>query len=489
MQTIFAFSLGVALACSAHAEKSERIAHWIGLLGSSEFEQREEATRALDALGASALEALHEALEDEDIETSRRAALLIRRIEHRLETARLMTPKRVHLVFRNTPLTEAAAEFGKQTGYRIQVDSDKAKLDVRKITLDTGDAPFWDAYEAFCRAAGLVEKPPAPAQNGDQVVMWQAGAGVRMAGRVRLARTVRYQSEAEVAAAAVLVEGKSQELPTHHAGAVRVRALPPNTPVHGAVKADGEALLALDVQCDPHLIWHGLVSMRVHKAVDDQGQFLSQPAPYMEQEGAGLNGVQEFVIVDGSGSLTDSGGGGTHVPLRLQLGRKPATMLQEIEGTVSLRVEGQPEPLLVIENILHAAGQTARCAEGGFLKILESKQDADGRVRIKLQMQAPDMQLVFGPRGRAFVRARGRAILIADNSVPAHTDRLHLLDKQGKPIPSAGIEATNPGNGPQEFTLYFRPDKTQTEPAKLVYVGRPMAILEVQFTLKNVKLP
>src|SRR5262249_51842428 len=155
-----------------------------------------------------------------------------------------------------------------QTAYRIQVEGDKAKLDARKITLDTGDVPFWHAYEAFCHAAGLVEKPPAPVQNGDQVVVWQAGAGARMAGRRRFARTVRYQSEADVAAAAVLIEGKSVDLPTDREGAVRIRALPPNTPVPGAVKAEGEALLALDVQCDPHLIWHGLISMRVQKAID-----------------------------------------------------------------------------------------------------------------------------------------------------------------------------------------------------------------------------
>jgi hypothetical protein len=489
MQTVFAFSLGVALACSAHAEQAERIAHWIVQLGSAEFEQREQATRALDALGASALNALREAVEDEDIETSRRAAQLVRRIEHRLETARLLAPKRVHLVFKNTPVTEAAAEFSKQTGYRIHVEGDKAKLDARKITLDTGDVPFWNAYEAFCRAAGLVEKPPTLVQNGDHVEIWQAGAGVRMAGRMRFARTVRYQSDADAVAAAVLTEGKPDELPTHRAGAVRIRALPPNTSLPGAAKAEGEALLALDIQCDPHLVWHGLISMRVHKAIDDQGKFLTQPTPYLEQEGAGLNGVQEFIIVDGSGSLAEPGGGGTRVPLRLQLGHKPATTLREIHGTVALRVEGQPEPLLKIHNILNAAGQTAKCADGGFLKIIESKQEPDGRVRIKLQMQAPDMQLVFGPRGRAFVRARGRALLIADNTVPAHTDRLHLLDKKGQSIPSAGIEAANPGNGLQEITVYFRPEKAQAESAKLVYIGRPLAILEVPFTLKNIKLP
>src|SRR5262249_52125496 len=155
-------------------------------------------------------------------------------------------------------------------------------------------------------------------------------AGARMAGRMRFARTVRYQSEADVAAAAVLIEGKSVDLPTDREGAVRIRALPPNTPVPGAVKAEGEALLALDVQCDPHLIWHGLISMRVQKEIDDQGQLLAQPTPYLEQEASGLNGVQDFIIVDGSGSLAEPGGGGTRVPLRLQLGRKPATMLREI---------------------------------------------------------------------------------------------------------------------------------------------------------------
>jgi hypothetical protein len=490
MQTLFAFSLGVALVCSAHPEESQRITEWIDQLGSAEFDQREEASRALDALGASALDALRKASEDEDIETSRRAAQLVRRIERRIETTRLLTPKRVHLLFKNKPLTEAAAEFSKQTGYRIQVEGDKAKLDARKITLDTGDVPFWDAYEAFCRAAGLVEKPPVPTQNGDSVVVWQAGAAARMAGRMRFARTVRYQSDADVAATAILIEGQPDDLPTHQAGAVRIRALPPKTPFAGVSKAEGETLLVLDVQCDPQLIWHGLVGMRVYKAIDDQGQHLSQPTPYLEQDATGINGVQEFIIVDSSNNLAEAGGGGARIPLRLEIGRKSARVLREVQGTVSLRVEGQPEPLLAVENILMAAGQTAKCSDGGFLKVIESKQEADGRVKIKLQMLAPDVQLVFGGRGRAFVRGRGRALLIADGTIPAYTDRLHLLDKKGLPIPSAGIEAATPlGNGPQEITLYFRPAKDQSRPAKLVYMGRPHAILEVPFTLKNLKLP
>jgi hypothetical protein len=488
MLTLVAFSLSVALACSAPAEESIRTAHWIDQLGSAEFHEREEAMRALDALGPSALPALREAVESEDMEISRRAAVLVRRIERRIETARLLAPKRVHLVFTEKPLTEAAAEFSKRTGYRLQVEGDKAKLDTRKITLDTGEAPFWEAYEAFCRTAGLVEKPPVPVQRDDQVVMWQAGAGVRAAGRLRLARAVRYQSEADAVASAILIEGKPEELPTHRAGAVRIRALPPKTTIPGATKADGETLLVLDVQCDPHLIWHGLVSMRVHKAIDDQGQVLTQPTPYLEQEG-GWYGLQELIIVDASNVLVETGGGGTRVPLRLQLGRKPSRLIRELHGTVALRVEGSPEPLLKIDNILKATGQTAKGADGGFLKVIEAKQEKDGRVKLRLQMHAPDMQVVVGGRGRAFVRGRGRALLMVDNMVPANTDRLTLLDSKGQRIPSVGIEAVNLGNGPQEFTMYFQPAKDQAEPAKLVYMGRPLAILEVPFTLKNVSLP
>ena len=63
-------------------------------LGSRKFSDREQANKELDALGAAALPGLKKASEGDDLETSRRAKEIIRRIEDRTKTASILEPKK-----------------------------------------------------------------------------------------------------------------------------------------------------------------------------------------------------------------------------------------------------------------------------------------------------------------------------------------------------------------------------------------------------------
>src|SRR5262245_5772989 len=89
--TILLPPLLVALSAWADPSQAEEIARLIRQLGSERFEEREAATRRLDALGEAALPALRRAAGgDEDIEIRRRAAALVRPIERRLAGERLV---------------------------------------------------------------------------------------------------------------------------------------------------------------------------------------------------------------------------------------------------------------------------------------------------------------------------------------------------------------------------------------------------------------
>jgi WD40 repeat protein len=68
--------------------QSAEIVRLIRQLGSESFQQREEATRRLDAIGAAALPFLRQAVENDDIEVHRRSSELVRTIERRLSGAR-----------------------------------------------------------------------------------------------------------------------------------------------------------------------------------------------------------------------------------------------------------------------------------------------------------------------------------------------------------------------------------------------------------------
>src|SRR5262249_37278547 len=119
-------------------------------------------------LGAPALPALKKASLGEDPESARRAEELIARIEKRIETAQLLEPKRVHLHFVDAPVAAVLTELKRQTGYPVPLLPDPGRLADRKIPLDTGLVPFWQALDQLCRQAGLSERG-AVLQRGHEV--------------------------------------------------------------------------------------------------------------------------------------------------------------------------------------------------------------------------------------------------------------------------------------------------------------------------------
>jgi hypothetical protein len=149
---------GPALWAVSEKADTDQIAKLIAQLGSSKFGDRAKATKALEAIGAPALEALRKAVNNADMETSRRAQALVAKIEKQLETAALLAPTRVHLTCKDMPVVDAVAALAKQSKYDIQIEpNSKQKLTKRTVTLDTGKVSFWEALDMLCQKAGLVE--------------------------------------------------------------------------------------------------------------------------------------------------------------------------------------------------------------------------------------------------------------------------------------------------------------------------------------------
>jgi hypothetical protein len=150
---------------SANDNDAKRIGELIGQLGSSKFQERSAAQKELETIGAPALEQL-KALKTTDLETSKRAAELVRKMEEKIFTAGLLAPKRVHLKVKDMPVLDAVNELAKLSGYPIQVLGDRTNLAEKKITLDTGDVTFWEAFDKLCTRAGLVEQVQAAVPTG-----------------------------------------------------------------------------------------------------------------------------------------------------------------------------------------------------------------------------------------------------------------------------------------------------------------------------------
>ena len=102
----------------------KRIAELIQQLGSLKFIERENARRELEAIGEPALEALKKAAKSEDLETSRRASEIVRLLEERSNTAKILAPKRVRLNLKDTPVLKAVRELERQSQYTIHIQGD-----------------------------------------------------------------------------------------------------------------------------------------------------------------------------------------------------------------------------------------------------------------------------------------------------------------------------------------------------------------------------
>jgi hypothetical protein len=96
--------LGLALLISLPSPAGEEVSadkidKLIEQMGSGTFSEREKASKALDAIGVPALDALRKAVKSDDAEVKRRAQDLLKRIEKRAESVAFLAPKRLSLVY------------------------------------------------------------------------------------------------------------------------------------------------------------------------------------------------------------------------------------------------------------------------------------------------------------------------------------------------------------------------------------------------------
>jgi RNA polymerase sigma factor (sigma-70 family) len=175
---------GEGITSAPRGKEDDRIGRLIRQLGSDRFAEREKATKELDKIGAPALDALREAARSGDPEVRRRAGELANKIEERTESDEVLRPKRVHLIYKDTPLLEAVSDFQRKCGYLLSVrEADELKK--RTVTLDTGDVTFWEALDLFCKAAGLVEAGrPIPVAEDTAIPMMPPGNPFQPGGQV-----------------------------------------------------------------------------------------------------------------------------------------------------------------------------------------------------------------------------------------------------------------------------------------------------------------
>ncbi len=498
-----AIGILLAAALALASPPTSNVDQLVQQLGSPRFGEREQAALDLERLGAPALESLQKAVKHPDAEVRRRAEELVRVIERRLQSERLLVPTRLKLDYRDTPLPDAVADLAKRAGCAIDLQN-RDKLAHRTVTLQTAEIPFWQALAAFCDSAQVtlltsdLSGRPQAARDVD-AIRAQMEMELRRQAVVQQGFAQPFpQQGAGPAPRLVLVDQKPAERPTMVAGAVRVRALPAT----GGSRNERETTVVLEVYPEPKLAWRGLLGVRIEKAIDEANQAYAQtptdnfaggggdPEVVLWQNGNGVI-VQQMQVrgqVILRGDLTGNPypglvGSPTVTNVRLTASEGAGKTLKVLKGLLFAQVQAPTEPLVSVEELLRNDGRTRSYSmkDGGELILRNAIREDNGDVRLRLALVRPGNVAVPAPR-----QLNGRP---GDTDLSANLD---LVDETGERyvmLDQAVTHVMNNGAVSRELNARFRPKTTTAQPKRLQYVGTRLAVVDIPFELKDVPLP
>jgi hypothetical protein len=505
--SFLALGAGLATALPAVGAEPDDSARLVRQLGSLHFAERQSASQALEQKGAPALDALRRGTQSPDLEVRRRAEEILRRIERQLESTRLLTPRRVHLTYRDVSLSDALADFNKKTGFELRIEGDKAAWAGRKLTLDTGDVTVWEAFAQFSREAGLVEH----SLTGGTTSTTKTDAVANMEAELRLLAVRQARVQKLIAGldgqeglpdsgpfVLAMVSGKTPALPMCTTGGLRVRALTRATPGWGQTKGTEELTCTLDIAPEPGMAWVGLFDVQVRKAIDDRKQELAPaasadeapaipyfvPAPILARRKPQM-GLDVYAANDVASSPAQQ------VDVKVRAGKEQSRCLAELRGVLVGQMQTPPEALLSLPNILQATGKSAQTVDGSSVKVLEVRRESDGEVHVQIELfSVPRAESMPFPARQQLNR------LVVWNATasnrPAPRD-LCLRDAAGKDFRAVRQSVDQMQFNGQglvySVTLHFHPNPGQGAPDRLVLMGRRQVLVEAPFTLHNIPLP
>src|SRR5215216_5874554 len=156
------FALLAALLTFTATGRADSVEAAVAKLAAPRYAEREKAARDLEAIGEPALKALKAAQASADEEVRARAKVLVDKIELAERSRRLLEAPKLSLMFPDYPLDTAVQEFARQSGIRVAYHPAPGVDTKRKVSLDTGPLPYWEAVHAFYKAAGLTEDVAPP---------------------------------------------------------------------------------------------------------------------------------------------------------------------------------------------------------------------------------------------------------------------------------------------------------------------------------------
>jgi hypothetical protein len=479
--------LGIVFLAAAPlaAQPADSLDAKVRALGHPRYAERERAARDLEAIGEPALKTLREFAKSNDEELRTRAAVVADRIERSLRSERLLAAPKLALKFDRTPLGPAVVEFAAKSRRHVVLDKAAVKNPDRTVTLDTGEVPYWEAVEAFYRAAGLVEddEPFAAPPPGSG-----PGPGARAGGRLAgpgVTNSIR------------LVDGEPGPVAADRA--FRVRALRAGFGQNKYDDIKGEVTFHLDVDPAPGLVVREIVGIEVRKAVTDDGRPLApaypSPPPATDFAYAEQLILRQIVIASGN-PMVEGGPGAAAYAVTLKTGGIRPRKLAELHGTVVARVTAPPEPLVTVDGLLRPGARQAT-ADGITLQVKNVSTGPGDRVVVQARVvtrtdtteEVLAVPIQMKGRVRQFIRINRGSRLVGGQLAD-----LKVRDAAGVPVRGLSAQVTNMRfDGTtliEDVSLSFDKAAASGEDSlNLVLMGKRPAVVEMPFTLTDLLLP
>lgn len=449
----------LALLTGPTAVCAQTPAEWAAKLGSRNYPERETAARALEKLGKPALGPLQELAKSSDLETKRRAVLLLDRIEERLVQAELRAATSTQFRFDKTPLMQTIVDIESQTGMRIVGVPSK-----NPTTLDTGVLPFWRAWQTYCGAAKICEHDFA----------WTAVKLKRLDAEQAaiLLETVPDDWRDPVAMPQLRLSttavGRRYAVDDRHSVRVRVRwndVFDVNTPV-----------LAVEVRPEPRLELVSAPHVELTRLVDAEGR--DQPITLVPLIPGGLAPRDRAFLSAYVGEVQFSG----LLHLKPLAWKAPPRSLKEVHGRVRVDVRARPR-LLEVPDLFKSVGKVFRGPDGITLKIVNAEID-DSELHVRLHLDDLGGLTPTTPE-QAIVRIRPGMVAVR-GAIDVAMERLEMYEASGRKcrLISSRYDKVKSGTG-YDADLVFALSSDRALTLALTKAPRTVA-LEMPFLVREV---
>jgi len=416
----------------AAADANRKAADLIADLSSPDYRLRERAGRELARRGELVLTELRAALAaTDDPEASRRLGVLVRKLEH----DRLVAPKRVTLHLKDKPLKEAIDSIAKQTGYRIDFNTNRGET---TYTFDMDDVPFWQAIDLVGNAGGLTIYPEH-----------EEDGSIRAYEQDSFNPHVAYSGPFRFLATNISSNRNLQLSGLNRRG--------------GGRNQNEQINLNFQIQSEPKTPILATTFTELTSAVDDTGASLTPPAndPNFSQRSSYYNGGYR--------------GYNVYANMNLFRGGRGATIAKSIKGKVGVQMLAGTRPELIVAD---PVGLKSKKVVGRSVELhIESLTENNNQYSLSITVKK------LGSSGNEHDYAWSNNVW----------QKLELLDDKGQKLKNNG--ANNQNNTPNvvQMSMTFSRDdrngKKVGKPVKLIYNEWITAVTEVPFEFKDIPLP